>query len=231
MTATVSADVRAAVNDLNARWDNLRPVDRALAVRALKGKVRFRLLAKELGCSESLLRNLDNAAQAAKADLDIARKEQVSMRKLVSRGKEAQKQQAARDKEALDQKRTAAARKAAITICEWLEEKNFPFCVGEAFVDSVRRVNGEGKEFKELPKDPPLPPGTPIPEIIARLRPRPMVNSKEGDFDFNIAWLARWTYYAFPDPWVRDRALDIALDYQIKGIPVSELKKRRGKTA
>ena len=67
-----------------------------------------------------------------------------------------------------------------------------------------------------LPQGPPPPPGTPVEEIIRRCRPKP--ETEESSHVARYAhWLAVWAFYAFPDTLVRDRALNLALDKQIRG--------------
>jgi hypothetical protein len=58
----------------------------------------------------------------------------------------------------------------------------------------------------------------PVAEIIERMRPAP-IGADALEVAWYADWLARWTHFAFHDPVVRDRALSIALDRQIRGIP------------
>src|SRR5215469_12696062 len=81
----------ATLAELRDQWHQLRDIDRALAVHKLhKAGTSLRALAKALGRSESLLRNLNLAAQAPVADRILARQGKISTRKLVRRAKQAQ---------------------------------------------------------------------------------------------------------------------------------------------
>jgi hypothetical protein len=229
MTPTITAETPSALHDLKAKWAELDVAGRALAVHALhKAGVSFRKLAKELGCSPSLLRNLDKGAQASAADLELARKRKISVRELVRRAQAAEKQHAEKDKQALDQKQTEAAQKAAITICEWLEEHQLWPAHGENIVDEARRILAHAEYVDQLPKCSPPPSDMPTTQIISRTKPPVSVNPEPESVGWYADWLARWAYFAFPDPVVRDRALNIALHDQVRRtnpVPPKELGK------
>jgi hypothetical protein len=92
MTSPIPAEVASAIADLKTRWPNLNAGDRALAVHALHGAgVTLRELAKQPGCGATLLCRLDKAAQAPAEDIDLARKGQLSTRKLVDWSQAAEK--------------------------------------------------------------------------------------------------------------------------------------------
>lgn len=222
MTPTDTANASSAVADLKGKWAELTDVDRALAVHDLHESVRFRRLAKELGCSASLLRNLDKAAQAPQKDIDLARKGQISTRELALRSKAAEKLRATQAQEAHDQKRTKAAQQAAITICDWLDEHQFWPAHGENIVTEARRILAEAEYSGQLPEWPPPPPDMPVAEVISPMRPPASVNRDVGEVGWYADWLARWALKAFPDSAVRDKALNIALDSQIRGVPLPE---------
>lgn len=124
----------------------------------------------------------------------------------------------------MDRKRTKAAEKAAKKITSWLEEEhNLWPAHGENIVDEVRRIVAENEADGTLGKIRPAPEGTPLAVIIERTTPKPQPGRQPLEVDsvgYYAEWLARWVFYAFPDPVVRDRALGIALDYEIRGIPV-----------
>jgi hypothetical protein len=42
------------------------------------------------------------------------------------------------------------------------------------------------------------------------------VNPDAESIEWYADWLARWAYFAFPDEIIRDRALNIALDKEIR---------------
>ena len=227
MNSTATAAVASTVDDLKAKWAGLSDVDRALAVHALHSPgVSFRRLAAELGCGATLLRNLDKAAQASQADLDLARKGQISTRELLSRSKAAGQQRAAQDKEALSQKQTKAAQDGAVTIGRWLEEHQLSFAHGENIVDEARRILADTEYRGKLPPSTYMPSSVPVAEIIERMRPAP-ITPETLEVAWYADWLARWAHFAFRDPVVRDRALSIALDRQIRGIPAPRKRGRR----
>ena len=228
MSSTVAVDVPSSLADLKTQWAELSDVDRALAVHALHSpSLSFHQLAKELGCSASQLRNLDRAAQAPAEDLDLARKKQISTRELVRRARAAAAQRADQDREALDQKRNQAARKAALTICNWLEERQILPAHGEGIIDESRRILAQAEYLDQLPKCSPPPPGMPTAEVIIRTKPPASVHPDIESVGWYAAWLARWAFFAFPDSVVRDRALNLALDYQIRGMPAPSTRRRK----
>jgi hypothetical protein len=226
MTSPLTTVVASSVADLKTKWTELIDVDRALAVHKIHvAGMSFGKLAKELGRSSTLLRNLDQAAQAPAEDIGLARKRQISTRQLVLRSKAADQRRAAQEKEALNQKRTKAAQQAAVRICEWLDENISYHSQAESIVEEARRILAQAEFFEKLPKCPPPSSKMPVAEIIVRMRPPASVNPDVESAGWFAAWLARWAFYAFRDSVVRDKALNIALDYQIREIRVS--KKRR----
>lgn len=224
MTPTVTAAVVAAVeNNLKKKWDKLHDADRALQVRMLKNAgLTFRQLAAELGCSSTLLRTLYKAAHAPQEDLELARKGQISTRELARRGHAAAKLLAEQNQQALERKRTQAARKAALTICEWLDEHELCPSHCAVIIEEARRILAEAEFRDNLPTSPPPPPQFPTDKIISQMRPPASVNPDVGEVWWYADWLARWAFYASPDRILRDKALNIALDYQYTGIPEAD---------
>ena len=71
----------ASVADLKNKWNQLKDVDRAIAVQNIhKAGTSFRDLAKALNRSPTLLRQLNVAAQAPALDQALARKGKISTR-------------------------------------------------------------------------------------------------------------------------------------------------------
>lgn len=153
MTPTDTANVSSAVADLKKMWPDLKDVDRAIAVHALHGqKVSLRKLAKELGCSASLLRNLDKAAQAPQKDIDLARKGQISTRELVRRAREAKAVRKTQDREAAAAQRAKEALAGCDLICNWIEKEEILSVYGENIIDETRRILAENEANGTLPK-------------------------------------------------------------------------------
>ncbi len=104
-------------------------------------------------------------------------------------------------------------------ICKWIETEGISGVYGENIVDETRRILAETEANGTLPKIT-APRGVPIAEIIQRTRPKPSPPGveplEEGSVPWYADWLARWTFFAFPDSSVRHSALDRALDIQIR---------------
>ena len=75
MKPQLTADTASAVADLKQKWPTLHDVDRARAVHAIhQAGTSLRQLAKELNCSPTHVRNLNQAALAPVVDRIRARK-------------------------------------------------------------------------------------------------------------------------------------------------------------
>jgi hypothetical protein len=218
MTQILSAEASQALSSLEKKWPKLNnDVDRGRAIKAIHDLgVSYRALGERLHHSESGLRHLCQAAKAPVSDRLLAREKEISTRELVRRSITAQKKQAAQEKEARDLQRTEEAKKGAKIICEWLTSERIECgsAVGEQIVDEARRILHGAEQRGTLPNGAPPPPGTPIVDIIKNCRPKEDPN---GSFVAHYAtWLAVGSYYAFPDSIIRDRALNIALDKEIR---------------
>ena len=131
MKPTLSVEVSAALAGLQKRWPELTSdVDKASAVYTVYClKVSARVLAENLGCSATLIRNLLRVAKAPAADKFLARKGKIGTRELLRRSKVAAKLTEAKDLEALDKKRTKLAQEGAKIIGKWLCAKMDFFAV------------------------------------------------------------------------------------------------------
>jgi len=208
----------ASAADLQARWPTFKnDLDRALAIHVFHDAgTSLRELAKTLKCSPSLLRNLNQAAQATPEDQALARQGKISTRELVRRAKAAKARRAAKDREALDQKRMKEAQKGCKEICAWLEEEKLWPAHGENIVDEARRLLAAAEEDGKLPPHK-APPDKSLAEIIQRFRPPAFINDEVGSVGWYADWLVRWAYFSMPDSSIRHKALNLALDKQIKG--------------
>lgn len=165
MTQEKTIDVSVAINELEKKWNNLHPVDRASAVYKLRqAGCSPRQLASALPCSESYVRHLSEAAKAPLPDRIRARGGKISIRQLAQRGK------AIIAKER-DQNRGEEVRKGCKAICDWLKEEKFKGGWGEQIVGEARRILIDAELSNGLPKAQQLPEGFPLKQIIARTKP------------------------------------------------------------
>jgi hypothetical protein len=101
-------------------------------------------------------------------------------------------------------------------ISEWLEQADFWPGNAEAIINEARWLLASAEAKNQLPRYPPLPPGTPIERTIEALRPPPPDDSISREAWY-AEWLVRWVYFALPDSLARHQALGRALDKQIRG--------------
>jgi transposase-like protein len=217
MKAQLNADTASAVADLQQKWSTLQDVDRARAVHAIhQAGTSLRQLAKELNCSPTLIRNLNKAAQAPQLHHDLARQGKISTRELVRRSKAVATLRARKDRETVERECVNAAQDGGRLICDWLQEEKLSGVFGEQIVDEARRLVAKAKHDGELPQHK-VPQGTPVAEIIQRSRPPVSIYDDISSVGWYAAWLARWAYFAMPDSSIRHKALNIALERQIRG--------------
>jgi len=86
---------------------------------------------------------------------------------------------------------------------------------GEAIVEEARRILAMAEQCGKLPPHK-APPDTPVAEIIERMRPPASINGDAGSVSWYADWLARWAFFFMPDSTVRLKAIDLALDKQVK---------------
>jgi hypothetical protein len=218
MKSTLSPRVSTALAGSVQKWPTLKDdLAKARAVAAVASpEVSNRVLAKQLGCSATQIRNfLLIAKKAPWQDQLLARRGKITTRELLRRARAAEAQQKKKEQQTLDDKRTKEAEKGCKTICKWLEQENVWSAHGEEIIDEARWILHGAARLGTLPQGPPPPLGTPLKEIIQRCRPKP----EPGELPVSryAHWLAIWAFYAFPDTIVRDRALGLALRKQIKG--------------
>jgi hypothetical protein len=205
----------AIIAELKTRWNDLHVLDRARWIQKITATgMSLRALAKALGRPDSSLRYLLKAAKAPLPDRVLAKNRAISTRELIRRGKAAEAQRKAKEREAFDLKCTEEAQKAAAIITKWLREQNLSPVYGEAIIDEARRIFASTRP-EDLPKCAPPTAGTPVAKIINALK-LPM-NPDASPVAWFAFWLARWAFFAFPDEQVRDKALNMALDAEIRG--------------
>jgi len=217
MKPQLNADNASAIADLQQKWPSLHDVNRASAVHAIyQAGTSLRYLAKALNCSLTLIRNLNTAAQAPPLDRVRAGKGQINTRELVRRSRAAATLRAKQDREEHERDSVRAAHEGSRLICDWLQEEKLSGAYGEQTIDEARRLLAMAEQDGNLPTQK-APPDTPVAEIISRLRLPAAMHDDIGSVGWYAAWLARWTYFAMPDSSVRHKALNLALDTQIRG--------------
>jgi len=199
-----------SIPQLQSDWINLHDLDRAAAIRSIHSSgISIRQIAAQLHKSESSLRHLLIALDAPAQDRALARRGEISTNELVRRSQAAGLRRAARHREEVELERARQIRKAADQICTWLAGIGLskPNC--EMIVDEVRR-----KFYTIAPAPPtrPAPSDLTVEQIIERTRPPERKDDSIDILNHFILWLLRWSFFAFPDPLIRDHALDIALE-------------------
>lgn len=206
-----NASIDESIHKLKQDWDQLTHPDRALAIGQIKRTFGLsnRKVATMLGRPESSIRRLLLLVQAPAADFAAARQGKISSNELLRRAKaDAQRREAEeRERARIDQQ--TAAQRAADAICNWMVQERIAGAYGEKIIDEVRRELGmrQPPPANNLPK-------MPLEELIRKCKPE---KPHEGNADFISwyhQWLFRWTFLAYPDPEVRDRALDLAFRRQ-----------------
>jgi lambda repressor-like predicted transcriptional regulator len=206
----------SAVADLQSQWHTLHDLDRASAVFAIhRTGTSLRELAKALNCSESLLRHLLAALQAPPADRFLARKNKTSTNELARRSKAAGIRRFSMHREAREFERAQASLQGCRNICDWLVKEGIPGSYGEQIVAEARRQIALTELGGKFPKYP-APPDMPTEQIIQRCKPSEAAIHELTSVAWFGTWLAFRAYYAFTDSWVRDNAMDLALDKQTK---------------
>ena len=204
----------SSISELKSRWTQLSDVDRAHAVAAIRRSgASNRQIALGLDLNESNLRRLLKSLDASQEDQNLAQQKQISTNELIRRGQAAKLKRAEQQREMLEIKRTRSAFKGADQICRWIYEQQISGPDGESIIEEVRR------EFAMRDQDGSLPaiPNkalSPLEELILRCRPEKAFPNDASSVSWYHEWLFRWTYYAFPDPIVRDMALEQALEQQ-----------------
>lgn len=194
--------------------DRTHDVDRARAIAALRrsGAV-IRRIASALGFSEATLRHLLWTLNASAEDQDLARRNQISTNELVRRAKHAKRRQELEREESAQRAQEHRIRDAAASICDWLTATKFAGPTCELIVEEARREFAERERIGNLPQHPihPLPT---LDALIDRCKPTTPDPGGAASVTWHAQWLVRWSFFAFPDPYVRDSALQIAAEKQ-----------------
>lgn len=212
----LTAEAKAMISQLQADWIDLHKPDRARRIAAIKraGTSNYQIASGPQFC-ESTVRNLLLTLRAPAEDQLLARRNSISTRELVRRGKAATLQKEVQHQTAFERQRNEAARKGAVDICNWLREIGFTGPTCEQIVEEVRREFGQRGQDGNLPAHP-LQKLPPLQTLIERSRPKGPIPNDASSVSWYAQWLCRWTFFAFPDSVVRDKALDLALPQQWK---------------
>lgn len=204
------------ITELKAQWSQLCDLDRARAVRSIKQSgLSTREIAHQLCCSESYLRHLLIGLLASREDRVLARNGKISTRELVRRVKAAGLEQEIKHQEAHKLKQVRASVQACKAICDWLVSEDIGGPEAELIIDETRRYLFDAEQSKKLPLGA-APFDMPTAEIVSRCRPLELKTDEFTSTAWFASWLTLWTYYSFTDTWVRDTALELALEQQFK---------------
>jgi len=184
------ASIAEAFSQLQASWHTLDFVDRGYAILSLiKAGVSRRYLARELDCSEGLIRSYLSGLEASPADLQLARRGEISLRELIrratGRGTHTQKSNE-RSTDPVGQNGSAAPATADVTtVLDWLRKdplRNANACL---ILNEVLRALEISERNNHLPALS-VPFGMKTEEVIECCRP------SLNKFDHYIAWCANW---------------------------------------
>ena len=201
-----------SIAEVQADWAKLCDLDRAKAIKSIiRSGMSIRQIATHLNCSDSLLRHLLSALDAPIEDRVLARQGKISTNDLVRRAKAAGLKRKARHREEVALERERSARHGANQISNWLAEHSLQGGRGEHVIEDVRweyacrEFDGSLPQFAASVE-------TGLNELIGRCKPTRPMDDNADFLNWFHEWLCRWTFFAFPDPYVRDSALDIALE-------------------
>lgn len=217
MKRNPSTSQLAAVDQLKHDWPHISDLDRAKAVADLRRSgLSIRYIARRIERSASLLSHLLRALLAPAADLALALQGKLTTNELVRRAEAYASRRQAERRETAQVERAEAARRGADAICEWLSKERVYGPDGVQIIEDIRHDFADMELTGRIPSV--ARPGNDVSqaEIIKRCRPEEPVNENINLVAWHTRWLGRWTFFAFPDTTVRDKALDLALERQWK---------------
>jgi len=206
----------SAIAELQSTWHTLHDLDRGRAVYAIhQDGTRLRELARELNCSESLLRRLLKAIEAPVEDCLLARQRKISTNELVRRAEAAEICRTSKKHEEQELEGTQAAARGSKAICAWLVKEQVSGGFGEQILCESQRKLAEAEQNNRFPLGA-APANMPVEEIIRMCKPAgPTTDAVDLVARFAY-WLALWAYYVITDSNVRYRAFELALNAQFK---------------
>jgi hypothetical protein len=189
---------------------------RARAVNLIhKSGISLRSLATELDRKESLLRRLLQARLAPIEDQVLARRGAISTNELIRRASAARTHREEKQAEDLERQRTRDAIAGSKTICDWISSEGLTGACGKQVVGEARLWLNMAEQSKQLPRGA-APAGMKVAEIIQRTQPAEPTSDEHSYLARLGRWLSLWAYYSFTDPWVRYKAIELALEKQCR---------------
>ncbi len=205
-------DLFQLVADLRAGWHTLHNVHKAdLIKKILAAGMKQRTLADAVKCDEKLIRNLALAAEALPQEKLLAQQGKISTRALIRAVRARRQRQSQLHRDAVTTERDQTARRFAQEVLTWLQhDLALASAHAEQVVTEARAMLAQAEACGTLPKET-APQGMPVSEIIRRCRPVDLLTNDNVHIIAGYArWLALWTFFAIPDSWTRDLALNIA---------------------
>lgn len=203
-------DPYAAIAELRANWARLHDLDRADAIFSMhQSGVKLRHLARELNCSEGLLRHLLKAREASAEDRYFARQNLISTRELARRAGRARRPLQLQSNEAAEFERARAALDISKEICEWLVREQIDAEAKKEIVRWARKFLESAERDGTVPRR--LPPvGTTTADMILECRPPLPIPDGPEAISWYGRWLSGWLANRASDRQMRDSALRLA---------------------
>jgi hypothetical protein len=108
-----------------------------------------------------------------------------------------------------------ASQKGCKAICDWIGAEGLSGPAGAQIVGEARQTLAVNEENKTLPRDS-APLGMPITEIVRRCRPAEPNTDTTSYIAWFGHWLSLWAAYSMTDSWVRYKAIELALEIQLR---------------
>jgi hypothetical protein len=184
--ASPPSSISEAISQLQATWHSLHFVDRARELNSLvNAGLKKRYLARELDCSDGTIRLYLTALQAEQADIELARRNEISLRELIRRATGHNPSDGKPEERTCETEPAIVPVADAATILSWLG------------ADPVRAISAPVilqesiHEFQKAERNGFLPcvsvpAGMAVEEVIERCRPNP------DNYDHYIAWYTAW---------------------------------------
>jgi hypothetical protein len=217
------------ISNLKDKWSHLHDLDRGKNIlQILNAGMSGRSLARALGVSEGLVRNLKALTAATPEDRRMARRNEIRTRELLRRIAERQTQAADEASQAEEQACLEVAQVGAGEVLQWFYDEQMAHAYAEQVVLEGRRKLFEAERDGKLPKEK-APAGPPVSEII---RCCDLIVPPCTDYtsfvDRYADWFTLWSYHAMTDARVRETALDIVLAKLASGWwPDQKMQRRR----
>ena len=206
-TSPAPADPAAEIVKLRNDWPQLGGIDRANRVAKIKALgLPTRFIARELGCSESLLRHLLKALKAPAVDRVAARQGKLPTNEVVRRAEAEIARQAdkrAKDDGIMRQQKVAEACRA---IRKWLAQEHLNEASTEAVAEEARRMLIEQLRAGNLPEVEGVHAAA---KWIERFRPQTPPDDQIHYIGWYALWLAKWSFCFCRDPEIAIDALGI----------------------